>query len=288
VPAAAGWLWVALAAAHPASALYYETLSPAGTLVIDRLSLTEPSTTTEITAVGKVDVFGIAVDRRSLYWTFQAGVTGRGAIMRVSLDGRHVRRLVGGLRSPQSLIAVDGYVYWSDQNAIGRVRFDGSRVRRQFIDLPRERGGGVADGLASDGRHVFFSRCLDHTIGRANLDGTHVDARFLSLGRASCPQGIAVAAGHLYWTQLGSGTIGRATLGGRDAKPRWLNVHTDQGPFQVVADARNVYWNWGGVAGTPSFTGRANADGSQLDPRFLPDSLYPMALTGPGVGGGAR
>jgi hypothetical protein len=252
--------------------------------VIDGLSLATPPRTTEIVRVGKVNVFGIAVGDPYLFWSFEAGVTGTGAIMRVSLDGQHVRRLVGGLRSPQSVVAVHGFVYWSDANAIGRVAFDGSRLRRHLIGLPLEKGGGVADGLASDGRHVYFSRCLDHTIGRADRDGTHVDARFLTLGRTSCPQGIAIAAGHLYWTQLGTGTIGRATLDGRGANGRWLNVRTDQGPFQVVADAHYVYWNWGGVAGSPAFTGRAKADGSQLDPRFLPNSLYPMALVGPGVG----
>ncbi len=201
--------------------------------------------------------------------------------MRASLDGRHVRRLVAGLAGPDSVIAVHGYVYWNDQNAIGRVALNGSHLRRRFIALPQEQGGGVADGLASDGTHLYFSRCEDHTIGRADLNGSHVEERFISVGRRRCPQGIAFAGTHIYWTQLGSGTIGRANRDGRRVDGRWLDIHTGQGPFQVVADGAHVYWTWGGEDGTPSYTGRADADGSNLDPRFLADSLYPMALTGP-------
>ncbi|MGO9955553.1 MAG: hypothetical protein ACLP50_06150 [Solirubrobacteraceae bacterium] len=268
------------AVARSSSALYYETATSTGTLAIDKLNLSGPDTSTQVVSVGKVSLFGIAVGGRYVYWSTEAGPRDRGAIMRASLDGRHVRRLVAGLASAESVIAVHGYVYWNDQNAIGRVALNGSHLRRRFIDLPQEDGGGVADGLASDGTHLYFSRCQDHTIGRADLNGSHVEERFISVGRRTCPQGIAVAGTHIYWTQLGSGTIGRANRDGRRVDGRWLDIHTGQGPFQVVADSAHVYWTWGGEDGTPSYTGRADADRSNLDPRFLADSLYPMDLTG--------
>ena len=50
--------------------------------------------------------------------------------------------------------------------------------------------------------------------------------------------------------------------------------------LQVAADGSHVYWSWGGVDGSLSYTGRADANGTHIDPRFLPDSLYPMALAG--------
>jgi hypothetical protein len=274
------WFHVSPALAASGRALYYDTTTTAGKLAIDRLSLATPRVRKEVVEGGNVTVFGIAVHGPYFYWSVQVGVTGAGAIMRMSLNSHRVRQVVGGLRSPASLIAAGRFVYWSDQNSIGRVASDGSRLRRRFIVLSQESGGGVADGLASDGSYLYFSRCLDHTIARVELDGAHLDARFLALGRTSCPQGLAVAARRLYWTQLGTGTIGRASLEGRRANGRWLNVRTDQGPFQVVADTAHVYWSWGGVDGSPSYTGRANADGSKLEPRFLPNSLYPMALSG--------
>ena len=205
--------------------------------------------------------------------------------MRASITGGNVRRLVGGLASPASVIAVHRFVYWSDENAIGRAGLDGSRLRPRFIVLPPEVGGAAADGLASDGTHLFFSRCDDHTIGRADLNGSHIEARFLFTGPTSCPQGLAVAAGHLYWTELGIGAIGRASLTGRHANGTWLEIGSDLGPFQVVADRAHVYWTWGGVAGTPAYTGRANTNGTKLDRHFLADSIYPLALWPAGTGG---
>ena len=54
------------------------------------------------------------------------------------------------------------------------------------------------------------------TIGRANLDGTHIDRNFIR--GANNPCGVAVDATHIYWANLGVGetgtTIGRAKLDG--------------------------------------------------------------------------
>jgi virginiamycin B lyase len=268
----------ASARARSSSALYYETRNPSGSLAIAKLSLMGPPVSTKIVGVGHDNLFGLALGRPYVFWTFEVGPHDRGAVMRVSLDGRHVRRLVPGLTAPAGVLAVHGFVYWADQNEIGRAALDGSQRQRHFIVLPEEFGGGVADGLATDGTHLFFSRCLDNTIGRADLDGSHVDQQFLVLAHRSCPQGLAVAGNHLYWTELAIGMIGRATLGGAGANRRWLNVHTSQGPFQVAADGAHIYWSWGGVAGSPAFTGRADANGSRLDRTFLPNSVYPMAL----------
>jgi hypothetical protein len=273
-------LRTATALAGGSTALYYEKRTPSGTFEIARLSLTGPRTSTTVVGVGRVNLFGLALDGPYVFWTFEAGLHNRGALMRAPRNGGHVRRLVGRLDAPASIIAVHGFVYWADRREIGRVALDGSHLQRHFLNLPQEFGGGVADGLATDGRHLFFSRCLDNEIGRANLDGTHVDRRFLVLNSKSCPQGIALAAGHLYWTELALGTIGRATVSGHHANRRWLNIRTDQGPFQVAADSAHVYWSWGGVNLSPAFSGRANADGSHLEPGFLPNSVYPMALAG--------
>ena len=204
--------WVPVARARSSSELYYETETGAGQVAIDRLNLSGARSVTQVVELGDVNVFAIALAGPYLYWSTEAGPSDRGAIMRATLDGQNVRRLVGGLPAPASMIAVRGFVYWSDENAIGRMALDGSHVRRRFIVLPQEQGGGVADGLASDGTHLYLTRCSDDTIGRAGLNGRHIDLKFISLGPKSCPQGISVGGRHLYWTELGSGTIGRATL----------------------------------------------------------------------------
>jgi hypothetical protein len=265
--------------AGPSRALYYETALGPDTYAIDELNPSVPKLSTQVAKVGTASLFGIAVGGPYVYWSTEHGPRDRGAIVRASLNGDHVRRVVGGLTSAGSVIVVHGYVYWDDQDAIGRVALDGSHLQRHLIDLTPEHDGAGADGLAADGTHLYFSRCDDNTIGRADLDGNHIEQGLISLGAKSCPQGLAVAGTHIYWTQLGSGTIGRATLNGGDVNGRWLNIHSWQGPFQVVADHADVYWTWGGVDGSPSYTGRADANRSHLDRRFLANSLYPMVLS---------
>jgi hypothetical protein len=267
--------------ARSSSALYYETATRTGQLAIDRLSLSGRHASTEVVALGNVTVFGIALSARYIYWSIQAGLSDQGAIMRATLDGRNVRQLVTGLLSPGSVVAVHGFVYWNAENSIGRMTLNGSRVQRRFLVLPQEEGGGVADGLASDGTHLYFTRCSDNAIGRVDLNGQDVEQALISLAPASCPQGIAVGGRNIYWTQLGAGTIGRARLDGGDADGRWFDIHSNEGPFQVAADTAHVYWTWGGVAGSPSYTGRVDTNGSHPDRRFLFDSLFPIALAGP-------
>jgi hypothetical protein len=264
---------------RPSRALYYETAVGPATYAIDELNLSAPTVSTQVVNVASANLFGIAVGGPDVYWITEAGPRDRGAIMRASLTGEHVRRVVGGLTSADSVIAVHGYVYWADHDAIGRAALDGSHLQRHLIDLSPEDDDAVADGLASDGTYLYFTRCDGNTIGRADLDGNDVQERLISLGARSCPQGLAVAGTHIYWTQLGSGTIGRAGLDGRDVNGRWLNIHSRQGPFQVVADHADVYWTWGGVDGSPSYTGRADTNRSHLDRRFLANSLYPMVLS---------
>jgi hypothetical protein len=265
--------------ARRSRALYYETAVGPATYAIDELNLSAPKVSTQVVKVGSTSLFGIALGGPYVYWTTERGPRDRGAVMRASLKGEHVHPVVGGLTSADSVIAVDGYVYWADQDAIGRVALDGSHLQRHLISLSPEQGTAVVDGLASDGTYLYFSRCDDNTIGRADLDGSDVKERLISLGAKSCPQGLAITGAHIYWTQLGSGTIGRAGLNGRDVDGRWLNIHSRQGPFQIVADRAHVYWTWGGVDGSPSYTGRADANRSHLDRRFLADSLYPMVLS---------
>jgi hypothetical protein len=53
-------------------------------------------------------------------------------------------------------------------------------------------------------------RLRPRVIGRADLDGSHVDQHFIDV-RA---QGLAVGAGHVYWSTFPTGVIGRARIDG--------------------------------------------------------------------------
>ncbi len=217
-----------------------------------------------VVKVGNVSVVGMAILSDRLFWVTSAGA--HDALSYVGLPGSsQVHKLVSNLPFPVGLVAVDGWLYWADEDAIGRVRPDGAHVSRRFLALPPQRGGGVADGLATDGRHLFFSRCQDSAVGRVDANGHEVHLSFIQLGKGACPQGLAVGNDHVYWAELGigsgsSGYVGRATLQGTDGNDEWLNVHTSEGPFDVAADDTNVYWDWGGVAESPMHVGRASVD----------------------------
>src|ERR1700753_832469 len=166
----AGMLVVSFAAAaasaapaRPARTLYYETAVPPATYAIAKVRLSAPKASTQLIQVGSASVFGIAVAGGHIYWTTEHGPRDSGAIMRASLNGGAVRRLVAGVNSADSLIAVHGHVYWTDRHAIRRMALDGSHLQRHFIDLPVEPANAVAGGLASDGSHLYFSRCDDNT-----------------------------------------------------------------------------------------------------------------------------
>jgi hypothetical protein len=232
--------------------------------------------------VGDVSVSGIAIADNRLYWVTLTGAND--AISWVGLKGApHAHMLVGRLDFPVGLVAADGWLYWADENAIGRVRPNGTKLSRQFIKLPQETGGGVANGLATNGHFLFFSRCLDNEIGRANFGGGGV--AYVKLPKSSCPQGLAVGGGEMYWAEIG-GHVGRATVQGTHITNNWLSIRTQDGPFNLAADDDSIYWDWGGVAGSPIHVGRTHVSGRGFQSGFE-SSIFigqgAFLLTSPGA-----
>jgi sugar lactone lactonase YvrE len=166
-------------------------------------------------------------------------MTGRLRMREVDGEGRPVAHtLVGNLSFSMGLVAADGWLYWADENAIGRVRPDGAHLTRRFIAPPQENGGGVANGLATDGQHLFFSRCQDNEIGRVDTNGRGLALSFIKLPAKTCPQALAVGNNHVYWAELVS-YVGRATLRGTGASDTWLNIHSRQGAFLLTSPGAN-------------------------------------------------
>jgi hypothetical protein len=82
---------------------------------------------------------------------------------------------------------------------------------------------GVAgpNGVAVDGRHIYWTSYNPGEIGRANLDGTGVDKSFIPTGDVN-PLGVAVDAQHVYWANPLASTIGRANLDGSASDPGFI------------------------------------------------------------------
>src|SRR5918994_984144 len=124
----------------------------------------------------------------------------------------------------------DAFVYWMtnplhlpnpERTTIGRANLDGSGAGQSFITTRSSELGPGA--LAVDGQHVYWTNSdfgaaafgrppnLASAIGRANLDGSGVDPRFIT--GAIELTGVAVGAAHIHWFN-GADAIGRANLDG--------------------------------------------------------------------------
>jgi hypothetical protein len=211
---------------------------------------------------------GLAVTPRYIFWMSLTAPGGQ-SLYRFRRDGTHRVRLVGKLDSPSGVIAVGSRVYWLDGNAIGTVNADGSGVRRKLVVPSQEYGGGVGDGLASDGRYLYFSRGQERSIARVRLD-SGLSLRYIVLGDKHGPLALTYAAGYLYWSDVDHnflGVIGRASLDGRLVAPEWL--HIGKPPFDVVAGGGVLFWVHGAVAGQQEYVGRASARGRITTHRFV-------------------
>jgi hypothetical protein len=160
---------------------------------------------------------------------------------------------------------------------------DGSGVELQFIPglaIPRSTSpisnGGGPCGIAVAGKYIYWINFVEGAtpvaIGRANLDGTGVNKRFIT-GRPANGCGIAVAGGYIYWTNGGfvksRYAIGRANLDGTGVNHRF--IRTAGIPCGVAAYQGHIYWGvWkGGFAHPGTTIGRANLDGSAVNNRFI-------------------
>src|SRR5262245_28334763 len=226
---------------------------------------------------------GVALDRKYIYWAELQG----GAIGRANRDGSSVNAsFIPPPRHGGCGVAIaGGHIYWAtvDDGTIGRANVDGTGVKLEFIPglaIPRSTSpisnGGGPCGIAVAGKYIYWINFVEGAtpvaIGRANLDGTGVDKRFIP-GRPANGCGIAVAGGHIYWTNGGfvksRYAIGRANLDGTGVNHRF--IRTAGSPCGVAAHRGHIYWGvWHGRYAHPITTiGRANLDGSAVDTQFI-------------------
>jgi sugar lactone lactonase YvrE len=117
------------------------------------------------------------------------------------------------------------------------------------------------------------------TIGRANLDGTGVDPRFIrfsvEVDQPNARVGdVAVDAKHVYWAtgRAKTGKIGRARLDGTGVDERFITGVSF--PTGVAVDAHYVYWVNTGTA----TIGRARLDGTEVDQSFITGVSFATSL----------
>jgi hypothetical protein len=107
---------------------------------------------------------------------------------------------------------------------------------------------------------LYWTESDANTVGRANLDGTAVNERFIT--GATAPYRVAVDGSYVYWTNNGNTTIGRASLDGTAAVQNWMKLGGDIDGIAV--DANFIYWT--DVSNTTGAVNRARIDGSSPSP----------------------
>ena len=229
----------------------------------------------------------LAVDADHVYWQDAADIRQIGI---ADIDGTDVRFIgetdSNGLKIGASDVAVDGsHLYWGQAGGfnvgfgsirgIGRAGLDGSNPDVNFISGPT-----APEGVAVDAEHIYWTNtpsalpCTSpgnvwcaSTIGRANLDGSEVDAAFIA--GANNPWGVAVDDTHVYWTNVGTGTAGVGTIGRADLDGSNVDQSFITGasyPAGLAVGANHIYWANAGAGGV---IGRANLDGTGVDQSFI-------------------
>jgi virginiamycin B lyase len=133
---------------------------------------------------------------------------------------------------------------------------------------------GLVFGSTAHGYVYWGNNCgnivgsLDDTIGRANLDGSVVDERFIIGVQSPCFP--TLDDQYLYWGSVGPATrgIGRARLDGTDLINSFLGVLDANSPNGVDTDGSYLYY----ACGESSVCGkiaRANVDGTNVTPDFI-------------------
>jgi len=180
---------------------------------------------------------------------------------------------------PPSFKSGPSYVYWSDGHRfIGRApRQPFGRQHAALIHFIRLAKGSDPSGLAVTAHFIYWAEPLEGRIGRATIDGKHVNEHFIrGLGQ---PESVAVYGEHVYWTDLRQRAIGRANLAGGHVQPRFIRGlgTSHYGPVAVAVDSGHIYWSY--CCGNHGI-GRARLDG------LFPDRHFFRTGTGNNVFGG--
>jgi virginiamycin B lyase len=165
------------------------------------------------------------------------------------------------------------YVYWTNNinGSIGRATTRAKMVNESFITLNTTGGA----GLTVDSNYIYWTSAnggTATTIGRANLDGTGVNANFIT--GAENPCGVAVDSSYVYWAGDVGSSIGRANLDGSGVNQDFVTTGT--GVCGVAVTSSYIFWaNY-----RNSEIGRANIDGSGANNSFISGCGSGIAIEG--------
>jgi WD40-like Beta Propeller Repeat len=230
---------------------------------------------------------GLAVDSEHLYWTDPNGSIGR-----ADLDCGEPEEgfIEAGPGVPQFVAVDDEYVYWTSKPA--------DEVLNQF---PQATGGSIGralksgdgdpepdfitglsapQGIAVDANYIYWSNVNDNhdSIGRADINGEHVNLLFFDLGPTTELRGIAVSPSHIYWiSETISGdnvlvTLHRLDVNGDPLSHKRVGVDDHAKARGLAIDAGHLYW------GAADAIGRANLDLEERELEWIEEASHPFGV----------
>jgi hypothetical protein len=164
-------------------------------------------------------------------------------IGRVGLHGRHFDRRYIALSQEADGASLNGlasdgsYLYFSRclAGTIGRVAFNGSALSYGFVKTGYK---SCPQAVAVGNGHIYWSDL--NPIGRARLDGTHVQRNWLSIRSDEGPFFLAADAYHVYWDWGGAAGspsyVGRVRTNRNDFTKPWAR---GQGAFLLTSPGAN-------------------------------------------------
>jgi hypothetical protein len=218
-----------------ADAFVYWSMNPrAGGGLVGRAN-NNGSSVTHTLMSGLFGAQAIAVDSQYLYWA-----NGPNSIGKATLDGTIINQnFVSGIFSANAIAVdpVNEFIFWADlENArIGRANLaDGTDVMLSFISTLNKATAVAVDSATKTVYWTVNNNAGQGLIGRANLDGTNVQATWLhGLNGA---QGLTTDGTYLYWAN-GPNEIGRVALDGTGLNPAYITsarVGTKSGAVQTT------------------------------------------------------
>lgn len=148
------------------------------------------------------------------------------------------------------------HLYWNAYGVISRLDLAAGGAPQPLVS-----GLSSCGGVAIDGQYIFWAT-RDGFIGRANLDGSGADPRFINPPFAE-PCGVAVGDDYVYWAGGPVYSVGRARLDGSEVEHD-LVTGSGYAGCGIAVDGQHVYW------AAENGIGRANLDGGEANGVFIP------------------
>lgn len=138
---------------------------------------------------------GIALSAKHVYRITDNGDVGRADVSGANVDEKFIKT---SRRALATVAVSSSFIFWIDREGIGRADLDGKDIKQDFVPAD------FATSLAIEGKYLYWNNLgalfEGTTIGRAKLDGSAVNQKFIDLTPVDRhPCGLAVVEERVFF-----------------------------------------------------------------------------------------